>query len=56
MILCTSQQLTEIWDRLLVIYPKLPSSAGFEAMTRRQKIFYLVFWLDCELQNGGVGP
>lgn len=36
---------------MLLTYPEIPESG----MTRRQKIFYFVFWLDCELQNGGIG-
>jgi Domain of unknown function (DUF4375) len=55
MILCTNKRLSKLWRYVLDTYKPHTSSERFRAMPRPMQVFYLVFWWDCELQNGGMG-
>lgn len=55
MILCTNEILGELWDQTLDTYQPECDIVRFHAMPRPYQVFYLVFWWDCECQNGGMG-
>lgn len=55
MILCTNELLSDLWNYVLDTYDPVTNLDNFQAMPRPVQVFYLVFWWDCELQNGGVG-
>lgn len=55
MILCTNEALSELWDLTLNTYQPECDIGRYHAMPRPYQVFYLVFWWDCECQNGGMG-
>ncbi len=55
MILCTNEIFSELWDHTLDTFKPDRDDARFLAMPRPYQVFYLVFWWDCECQNGGLG-
>jgi len=55
MILCTNEALCELWDFTLNTYQPECDIARYHAMPRPYQVFFLVFWWDCECQNGGMG-
>lgn len=54
-ILCTNELLVDLWDHTLDTYQPECSLERFRAMPRPFQVFYLIFWWDCECQNGGMG-
>jgi hypothetical protein len=55
MILCTNELLSELWDNTLDWFHPVGDHERFLAMPRPYQVFYLLFWWDCECQNGGLG-
>jgi hypothetical protein len=55
MIPCTNEILGELWDHTLDTYQPECDIGRFHAMPRPYQVFYLIFWWDCECQNGGMG-
>jgi hypothetical protein len=54
--LCTNETLSRIWERVLpkVEFSEDDEGINFSSLSEAERVFYLVYWRDCKMQNGGM--
>jgi hypothetical protein len=52
--LCCNDELGELWESILKRVNFSTDPTDLQDLAPWEKVFYFVFWLDCEIQNGGI--